>query len=362
MTSETAPQRFLVLDGIGGVPLGREIAEGLRAEGHVADHVDCLRRSARPLHGMRSSCAKAIHRLGMGIEFHCLPRTSSRELRSLFAVAMPTSVLVIGFIYKFFDLAELRRLSSEHRAALLLYDTDSCNLFARRREFVYFIERELPIYDRVFSFSRVTAECFARTRELDAQTLPFAANPIALPETPEKDIDALFVGSSDLRRIFLLEAVRERVTVFGNRWQRHRPLISRALWTRIADRPVWGEELHRLLARAKIVLNITRSDFYGAETGVNLRVFEAVAAGAFLLTDHCDEIGELFRVGEEIETYRSSRELADKTRFYLENDAKREAIARRGHARFLANHTWRARIRQMLAHLERMPDNSDKRS
>ncbi|MDR2452160.1 MAG: glycosyltransferase [Candidatus Accumulibacter sp.] len=359
MTSETAPRRFLVLDGIGGVPLGREIAECLRAEGHVAAHFDCLGPAPRPLYGARSSCAKVVGRLS-GMEFNCLPRLRLKELYSVFTTTMPTHILVIGFIYKFFDLAELRRLADEHQATLVLYDTDSCNLFARRREFVYFIERELPIYDRVFSFSRVTTEFFVRTRGLDAQTLPFAANPIVLPDTPEKDIDALFVGSGDLRRIFLLEAIRERVTIFGNRWQRHRPLISRALWARITDRPVWGEELHRLLARAKIVLNITRSDFHGAETGVNLRVFEAVAAGAFLLTDHCDEIGELFRVGEEIETCRSSRELADKTRFYLKNDAKREAIARRGHARFLENHTWRARIRQMLAHLEQMPDNSDR--
>ncbi|MDR0672173.1 MAG: glycosyltransferase [Zoogloeaceae bacterium] len=360
MTPETR-QRFLVLDGIGGVPLGREIAECLRAEGHVADHVDCLRQAPRFLHGMRSSCAKAIHRMGAGLAFHCLPRTRSRELRARFAATLPTHVLVVGFIYKFFDLAELRRLASEYRAALLLYDTDSCNLFSRRREFVYFVERELPIYDRIFSFSRVTAEFFTRTRGLDARTLPFAANPILLPETPEKDIDVLFVGCGDLRRIFLLEAIRERVTVFGNRWQRHRPLISQTLWTQITDQTVWGEELHRLLARAKIVLNITRADFYGAETGVNLRVFEAVAARCFLLTDHCDEIEELFCVGQEIETYRSRAELADKARFYLENDAKREDIAKRGHERFQKNHIWHTRIRQMLAHLEQAPTNSDRK-
>jgi spore maturation protein CgeB len=353
LTNNIVPQRFLVLDGIGGVPLGREIVECLRAEGHVADHVDCLRQTARPLYGIRSSCAKAIHRIGTGLEFHCLPRMRLRELRSLFAATLPTHVLVIGFIYKFFDLAELRRLSREYQAALLLYDTDSCNFFARRREFVYFVEQELPIYDRIFSFSRVMAEFFIRTRGLDARTLPFAANSIVLSEMPEKDIDVLFVGSGDLRRIFLLEAIREHVTVFGNRWQRHRSLISRVLWARITDRPAWGEELHRLLARAKIVLNITRADFHGVETGINLRVFEAVAAGAFLLTDHNDEIGKLFHVGKEIETYRSSRELADKVRFYLENDAKREAIALCGHARLLANHTWRERIRQLR---EALPD------
>jgi spore maturation protein CgeB len=349
MTADTSQtkKRFLVLDGISGVPLGREITESLRAEGHFADHFDCLRPASRPLYGIRSACAKAISRLSAGTEFYCLPRLKPQELHSLFTATMPTHILVIGFIYKFFDLAELRLLANEHQAVLILYDTDSCNLFARRREFVYFIERELPIYDHIFSFSRVTTNFFASTRGLNASHLPFGANPIDLPEVPPKDIDVLFVGSGDLRRIFLLERIRDRVTVFGNRWQRHRPLISRELWARITDRPVWGNELHRLLARSKIVLNITRSDFHGAETGINLRIFEAVAAGCFLLTDHCDEIEDIFEVGKEIETYRSSRELADKVRFYLENDARRTGIAQHGHTKFLENHTWRKRIRQI---------------
>ncbi len=56
-------------------------------------------------------------------------------------------------------------------------------------------------------------------------------------------------------------------------------------------------ELHCWWVRSKIVLNITYGDFYAAETGVNLRIFGALAAGCFLLTDHCDEIGDLFDTG-----------------------------------------------------------------
>ena len=58
-----------------------------------------------------------------------------------------------------------------------------------------------------------------------------------------------------------------------------------------------GTELHCWWVRSKIVLNITCGDFYAAETGVNLRIFGALAAGCFLLTDHCDEIGDLFDTG-----------------------------------------------------------------
>ena len=347
LTSPSDPTtKYLVIDGIGGVPLGRELVEAIEAEGHSAMYFDCLRQSVSPLYGLRSACAKVINRRSEQ-EFYHLPRLFLGSLSQLLESERPTHVLVVGFIYKFFDPAELRRLTHRIGASLLLYDTDSCNLYGKRREFIFFIEKELPVYDRIFSFSQVTTRFFVETRRLPATHLPFGAAPISLPECIEPKIDTLFVGSGDLRRIFLLEAIRDHVTVLGNRWRRHRPLISAELQRRISDQPVWGDELHRWLARSKIVLNITRGDFYAAETGVNLRIFEALAAGCFLLTDHCDEIGNLFDIGVEIDTFHSRRELTDKVRYYLQNETQRNAIAERGHARFLADHTWRHRVRQL---------------
>ena len=334
---------FLILDGISGVPLGLEIAEALDELGHTTTHFDCLKQRARAFYGLRSALRKALDRRTQRDSFFCLPRLNEATLDELIAHQKPDAILVVGFIYKFFTPAVVRRLADRHKARLLLYDTDSCNLYSRRREFIFFIEQELPVYDRIFSFSKVTTRFFRDTRQLDAIHMPFGAKPI--PQTPgPKPLDVLFVGSCDLRRIFLLEAIRDHIAVRGNRWQRNAPLISAPLNARIDDRPVWGQELHDLLGRAKIVLNITRTDFYGAETGVNLRIFEALAAGCFLLTDHCDEIAELFSVGDELETFRSSEELADKVRYYLTHKAERERIARAGLQAFQSKHTWTARL------------------
>ncbi len=162
----------------------------------------------------------------------------------------------------------------------------------------------------------------------------------------------LFIGSADLRRILLLEHIKEHVSIFGSRWQRNYPLISHALQSRITDRAIWGEELCVLLASANIVLNITRTHFYGAETGVNLRLFEALAAGRFLLTDDCEEVAELFEVGVEIEVFRNATELKEKVAFYLAHPAEREAIAKRGHAKFLKNYTWKIRVGDLLQKIE----------
>nr|WP_275983114.1 glycosyltransferase [Propionivibrio soli] len=107
------------------------------------------------------------------------------------------------------------------------------------------------------------------------------------------------------------------------------------------------------MASSRIILNITRSDFFGAETGINLRIFEALGAGRMLLTDYCEEIEDLFEIGTDIDVFRSSRELAEKVEYYLHNDDARDRIARNGQEKFLRQHTWASRIRQLSTHLWR---------
>ncbi len=253
-----SPRKILILDGIGGVPLGQEICCTFAALGVEATHYDCLQQKHRPFYTIRSACAKAWNRRSTREGFMLLPKLVERDLESLIAQEMPSHILVIGFAYKFFSPAFLRHIANVNGARLCLYDTDSCNLYSKRREFIFFIEEELPVYDRIFSFSQVTTRFFRDTRGLDAVHLPYGALPITPPPIqPESEV--LFVGSGDLRRILLLEGIRDHVTVRGNRWRRNLPLISPALQTRIVDEPVWGETLHGFLAGAKIVLNITRT-------------------------------------------------------------------------------------------------------
>lgn len=346
-TDGTQGSTLLILDGIGGVPLGRELAEACNAHGIHTTYRDCARLPTIPLYGLRSALAKTVNRSGKDSYYH-LPRVDTQAVETLLRDTRPDCVLVIGFAYKFIDPAVLAKLKRELGFALFLYDTDSCNLYTRRREFIFFLDGELPVYDRIFSFSRVTSDFFRQTRGLNAVHQPFGALPIVLPDDTPREHDVLFVGSCDLRRIFLLEHVCEHVVVFGNRWDRHAALTSRALQARITDRPVWGKELHALFGASKIILNITRGPFFGVETGINLRIFEALAAGRMLLTDHCDEVAELLKPGVEMDTFRSSAELAEKAAYYLAHDDEREAIAQRGQQRFFADYTWQRRSAELL--------------
>lgn len=139
---------------------------------------------------------------------------------------------------------------------------------------------------------------------------------------------------------------RRGIVFVGNPWPgtERGQVIERM--RREADMEVaWAYQLDMVRAfnEARIVFNRSLSG------DVNMRVFEALGCGAFLLTDRCaNGFEELFRVGEELVGYGSVDEALELTRHYLASDADREAIAARGHARAVADHTYDARARAIL--------------
>jgi spore maturation protein CgeB len=83
-------------------------------------------------------------------------------------------------------------------------------------------------------------------------------------------------------------------------------------------------------------------------SAVNQRVFDVPACGAFLLTDHQESLGEAFEIGEEVIAFEHPGEIPDLVRFYLENPARRKAVAERGRQRVLREHTYRHRLNSMV--------------
>ena len=81
---------------------------------------------------------------------------------------------------------------------------------------------------------------------------------------------------------------------------------------------------------------------------VTMRVFDILACGGFILTDHSDALSELFTIGEELDTYRSAEELDQKVRFYLDHPDLARSMAQRGRERVLHDHTIAARVRGVL--------------
>jgi hypothetical protein len=110
-------------------------------------------------------------------------------------------------------------------------------------------------------------------------------------------------------------------------------------------RPYTLAELSQVYSRARIVFNVTING------DVNLRLFEATACGALVLTDStANGLEELFTVGRELIVYHDDTDLIDKIDYYLAHDAEREQIAQAGQRRTLADHTF-ARRAQTLSDL-----------
>lgn len=81
----------------------------------------------------------------------------------------------------------------------------------------------------------------------------------------------------------------------------------------------------------------------------NMRMYEATGLGAMLLTDQKDDLAEMFEPGREVETYRDRDEAVEKINALLSDGARLDSIAAAGHARTLRDHTFKDRMREILA-------------
>jgi hypothetical protein len=88
--------------------------------------------------------------------------------------------------------------------------------------------------------------------------------------------------------------------------------------------------------RSKIVVNQC------VDKDLNFRVFEAMSAGALLITPRiANGMGRLFKPGRDLVLYESEDpgEVATLVRYYLTHEAERRKIASQGRERILAEHT-----------------------
>lgn len=77
------------------------------------------------------------------------------------------------------------------------------------------------------------------------------------------------------------------------------------------------------------------------------RSFETAACGTFLLAMRTRQHLECFEEGREAEFFDGHEELVEKARYYLEHDAEREEIARRGRERCVASgYSWDALMKR----------------
>ena len=194
----------------------------------------------------------------------------------------------------------------------------------------------------------VASERFAQT--LRAQT---SAPVIVLDQATDPDLfhpdpgpgfahDIVFVGNSrGVRRKALddLLPTHHDLAVYGSGWD---GLIDAR---HLGASHVPNDELRRVYSSASVVLADHWDDM--REHGfIANRVYDAVACGAFVISDSVDGIEARF--GGAVRSYESREELAQLLELFLADPVEREARAVAGRARVLAEHTFSHRVDRLL--------------
>ena len=107
-------------------------------------------------------------------------------------------------------------------------------------------------------------------------------------------------------------------------------------------------EMPLVFKKSRINLNISLRSI---KSGIPLRAFDIMGSGGFPLSIYQEDFLENFTPGVDFEYYESERDLLQKIEYYLTHEEERLAIAKNGHDQVAAAHTYRDRVREMLAGL-----------
>ncbi len=108
------------------------------------------------------------------------------------------------------------------------------------------------------------------------------------------------------------------------------------------------DQMPSIFNRSRINLNISLRSI---KSGIPLRAFDIMGCGGFLLSNFQADFLDDFIPGEDFVYYESEADLLYKIDHYLTHEEERAAIARNGHDKVAAGHTFRHRVREMLAEL-----------
>jgi spore maturation protein CgeB len=217
----------------------------------------------------------------------------------------------------------------------------------------------LPLYDLVaYACGQFGLPYFEALGAKRTTYLPFAWDPSVHPrpadDAVEPDLDVVFAGEWRPDREVWIEALADfKVGVWGTDvWRtKSKPnSVARRSWRGGA---VWGPMYAQASRKGRITLNLV--DVTNGP-GLNMRAFEAVGLGCFVVSTRTAALEEAFAEDEHIVFFDSPTELAEKVTHYLARPAERTRIARNA-VQLGDENTYRHRAEQLLAEVSRLPND-----
>jgi O-antigen biosynthesis protein len=202
----------------------------------------------------------------------------------------------------------------------------------------------LDRYDLAFVASDRFAAQLAEQATAPVHALHQATDPDRMkPEPGGPEHELLFIGNSrKVRRRIIddLEGTSHDLAVYGREWTPD--LIDQR---RVKGEHVPNWQINRYYAAADVVLNDHWDEM--REWGFfSNRLYDALAAGAFVVSDHVDGIEEEFDGG--VITYTDPVDLEEKLARYLDDPEARREVAERGRKAVLDRHTFTHRVSRIL--------------
>ncbi len=180
--------------------------------------------------------------------------------------------------------------------------------------------------------------------------VPAFQHPVAL--TPEEasglgGVAALVGRHYPFRERFVRELADYPLRVWGPGWERVTDPRVRA---RVAGAGVWGEAKLKIYSGAPLSVNLHHP--MNDVVGVNIRTFELAAAGACQVVDLKEDLGALFKPGDEVVAFRDLADLRRQLDYYLTHPEEARAIGENARRRALAEHTLQHRLEEVVFAVE----------
>jgi spore maturation protein CgeB len=205
------------------------------------------------------------------------------------------------------------------------------------------VSQQLAGYDHqpaVLAYIEAVANCFQWSTHSQAKTDLAEVMPgfTTLPLREQMKLSAAVVWlASQQDRLERVSALSQAgLKVYGDpAWAEYLPD------PRVYGGPLdYHRDLPALYQCVAVNLNFTGLHL---KNGLNQRVFDAPAAGAFVLTDYKEALYELF-APDEVVTFRNLEEAREKLAYYLKYPETRRRVATRARERVLAQHTYGHRM------------------
>ncbi|MGH7213706.1 MAG: CgeB family protein [Tepidisphaeraceae bacterium] len=303
----------------------------------------------------------------------------NQQLEELCRTEKPAMLFTFLFMDEF-KRGTIRRISDRGEVATFNWFSDD------HFRFDIFSRRWAPCFHWVSTTSSGALPKYERIGYRNVIKSQWAANPFVYRRLgKEMAYDVTFVGQAHGNRRGMVEALREvgiGVRTWGQFWDDgrisqegmidvfNRSRINLNFSNSSAPDPSWrwrarqamgkalaqvplGRQLKsvakRLLRRAApppsvspLGLDQTAENYAGLRLlpQIKGRNFEVPACGGMMLTGAAENLETYYRVGEEIDVFRTAGELVDKVRYYLAQEARRTAIAEAGYRRTMSEHTY----------------------